>query len=295
MKWNRHDANLAFARGGADCLQCSSCACAHSTSSRVNTGRRNLTRSNSQNPRIGSARDRFFWAVKGSGLAFGMLALATTSGCLAMAAPLALNVARAAVSGISPSSHAAKNNQVAQRKETCDMAEHQLPQLVELRTDGLGTIMYRPLNLGGLMIDSQAQQGFGQPGAWRATRDLMGLRFQPPLQSQLAPSSDNFLAYAPAQTHDKVEQSQLEAFNRNFGTNGTFDWNNRVFLYAVVHQLPCESSRVPLSEQNSREPVSNGSPDVAPPMQIDTHVSSNLGKPTKAGPEQPEQPEQPRP
>lgn len=259
------------------------------------TGRRNLTRSTSQNPPIGSARDRFFWAVKGSGLAFGMLALATTSGCLAMAAPLALNVARAAVSGISSSSHAAKNNQVAQRKETCDMAEHQLPQLVELRTDGLGTIMYRPFNPGGLMIDSQAQQGFGQPGEWRATRDLTGVRFQPSLQSQLAPSSANFLAYAPVQTHDKVEQSQLEAFNRNFGTTGTFDWNNRVFLYAVVHQLPCESSRVPLSEQNSREPVGNGSPDVAPPVQIDTHVSSNLGKPTKAEPEQPEQPEQPRP
>ena len=224
-----------------------------------------------------------------------MLALATTSGCLAMAAPLALNVAKAAVSGISSSSHAAKNNQVAQRKETCDMAERPLPQLVELRTDGLGTITYQSLNLGGLMTDSQSQEGFGQLGAWRATRDLTGLRFQPPLQSQLAPSSANFLAYAPAQTHDKVEQSQLEAFNRNFGTTGTFDWNNRVFLYAVVHRPPCESSRVPLSKQNSREPVGYDSPDVAPPVQIDTHGSSNFGKPTKAEPEQPEQPEQPRP
>ena len=212
-----------------------------------------------------------------------------------MAAPLALNVARAAVSGISSSSHAGKNNQVAPGKETCDMAEPQLPQVVELRTDGLGTIMYRSINPGGLMIDSQAQQGFGQPGAWRAARDLTGVRFQPSLQSQLAPSSANFLAYAPVETHGRTEQSQLEAFNRNFGTTGTFDWNNRIFLYAVVHQLPCESSRVSSSKQNSREPVGDDSPDVAPPVQIDTHVSSSFGKPTKAEPEQPEQPEQPRP
>jgi len=32
VNWNPHDANLAFARGGADCLQLSS-ACADSTSS----------------------------------------------------------------------------------------------------------------------------------------------------------------------------------------------------------------------------------------------------------------------
>ena len=36
MKWNPHDANLAFACGRADCLQSSSSSCADSTSSRVN-------------------------------------------------------------------------------------------------------------------------------------------------------------------------------------------------------------------------------------------------------------------
>jgi hypothetical protein len=205
-----------------------------------------------------SEEDCFLRAVKRALLGLGLLALAMTSGCFAMAAPMALNVAKAVVSGISSSARANKNNQVARddnqvaqdRGELCDMGERTLPRLIELRTDKLGTTMYRPLNLGGAMIDSHVQQPavsqIGGADAWRVMGDFAGRHFQPSLQSQLAPSSVIFLAYAPIQVHDPVEQSQLDALNHDFGpTSGIFDWDNRVFLYSAIHQLSCESSRVP--------------------------------------------------
>lgn len=218
----------------------------------------------------------FLRAVKRATVALGLLALAMTSGCAAMAAPMALNVAKAVVSGISSSGRAAKNNQVAQDElardtEPCAMGERPLPQLIELRTDNLGTTMYRPLNLGGPMVDPQAQAvgQIGHLGAWRAMGDLAGMNFQPPLQSQLAPSSVIFLAFAPVQVRDPTEQSQLDALHHDFGpTSGILDWDNRVFLYSALHQLPCESSRVPAFTQASGRP---------------------------AQPDSPEQPEQPRP
>jgi hypothetical protein len=218
-----------------------------------------------------SEEDCFLRTIKRALLALSLLTLAMTSGCLPMAAPMALNVAKAVVSGISSSARAAKNNQVAQDQlardtEPCDMGERPLPRLIELRTDQLGTTMYRPLNLGGPMVDPQAQQSGGL-GAWRDLGDLAGMHFQPALQSQLAPSSVTFLAYAPTQAHNPVEQRQLDALNHDFGpTSGIFDWDNRVFLYSAVHQLPCESSR----------------------MSVPTRASGGAARP-----ERPEQPEAP--
>jgi hypothetical protein len=109
--------------------------------------------------------------------------------------------------------------------------------------------MYRPLDLGGPMTDPQVQQGVGKIsdlGAWRPMGDLSGMHFQPSLQNQLEPSSVIFLAYAPIQVHAPAEQSQLDALNHDFGpTSGIFDWDNRVFLYSAVHQLPVNLHRYP--------------------------------------------------
>jgi hypothetical protein len=178
----------------------------------------------------------------------GLLALATTSGCFAAAVPVASGILRVAAAGISSSVRASKSNQVAQDTEPCAMGERPLPRLIELKTDSLGTTMYRPLNLGGPIIDPQVQQAVGQtsgPGAWRDMEDLARMQFQPPLQSQLAPNSVTFLAYAPIQVDNPNDQSQLDALNHDFGpASGIFDWDNRVFLYSAVHQLPRESSRV---------------------------------------------------
>jgi hypothetical protein len=160
--------------------------------------------------------DGFLRAIKTAVLTSGMLALAMTSGCFAMAAPMAIDVARAAVSGISPSGHATKNNndQIEQNTELCDMAGRDLPRLIELKTDNLGTTMYRTLNPGRPVIQSQLQQGggnIGGPDEWRAMGDLAGMHFQPPLQkSQLAPGLVIFLAYAPSQVHDPLEHGDCE-------------------------------------------------------------------------------------
>ena len=210
-----------------------------------------------------SEEDCFLRAVKKAILAVGVFTLAMMYGCLPMAAPLALNVARAAVSGISSSARAGKNNQVAQDTKPCAMGERPLPRLIELRTDKLGTTMYRPLNLGGSMTDPQRAVGqIGGLGAWRDLGDLAGMNFQPSLQSQLAPSSVIFLAYAPIQVHDPAEQSQLDALNHGFGpTSGIFDWDNRVFLYSAVHQLPCESSPVPATTQSLKAAAQPESPE----------------------------------
>ena len=81
-----------------------------------------------------SEEDCFLRAVKKAMLALGLLALAMMSGCLPMAAPMALNVARVAVSGISSSARAGKSNQVAQDTKPCAMGERPLPRLIELRT-----------------------------------------------------------------------------------------------------------------------------------------------------------------
>ncbi len=207
-------------------------------------------------------------------LAFGLLALAMTSGCFEMAVPPALNLARAAISGISSSVHAAKNNRVAQDTELCDVGERPLPGLIELKTDQLGKTMYRTLKPGGPTLDQQAPQAAGRIGAlgqWRAMGDLSAMHFEPPLQSQLIPSSIIFLAYAPAQVHGPAEQSQSDALSHEFAPIGTFDSDNRLYFYSVVHQLPCESPRSPEPAQASG------------------------GSPRPESPEEPEQPDQPRP
>jgi hypothetical protein len=207
----------------------------------------------------------FLRAVKRATLALGLLTLATTYGCFAAAVPVASSILRAAVSGISSSARAAKKPQVAQSTELCDMGKRPLPRLIELRTDKLGTTMYRPLNPSEPMTDPQLQQAVGQVGSlgrWRDMGDLPGTHFQPPLKSQLAPSSVIFLAYAPTEVHDPAEESQLDALNHDFApTSGIFDWDNRVFLYSAVHQLPCESARVPASKQASGVPMRPESPE----------------------------------
>ena len=76
--------------------------------------------------------DCFLWSVKKAMLAFGLLALAMISGCLPMAAPMAIGVARAVVSGISSSARAGKNKQIAQDTKPCDIGERPLPSETRL-------------------------------------------------------------------------------------------------------------------------------------------------------------------
>jgi hypothetical protein len=241
------------------------------------------------------AGNRLFRVVEGAMLALSFLVLGMISGCLAMAAPMALNVTRAVVSGVSSSHRTAKSGQAVPDTEPCDMGERPLPHLLELRTDNLGMTTYRPLS--GPVIDRQAQPSsqIGNLGPWRAMGDPAGLNFQPPLKSQLTPSSVVFLAYAPAQVHSSAEQSELEALNHDFGpVSGTFDWDKRVFLYSVVHQLPCGSSKAPASERLLGGPMRVAPAERTTGTELDNQPDRGLANPAQAEPEQPEGPEQPR-
>lgn len=238
-----------------------------------------------------------FRVVEGAMPALGVLVLPMISGCLAMAAPMALNVTRAVVSGVSSSARTAKRGQTAPDTEPCDMGERPLPQLLELRTDNLGSTTYRPLNPGAPIIDRQVQQSSGTDNSapWRAMGDLAGRNFQPPLEGQLAPSSVVFLAYAPAQVRSSAERNQLDALNHDFGAvSGTFDWNNRLFLYSVVRQLPCDSSKAPAPERALGGPMRPASPETTTGTELDNQLDRGNANPARAEPEQPEGPQQPR-
>ncbi len=179
----------------------------------------------------------------------GLTALATSTGGCFMAAfavaPIAMQLVRAAGSGIASSTKSARKTNVAQDDEICDMGGRQLPPLIELRTDKLGTTLYRPMTPGRPQSDPQVTAIVNQSGnsGWRLAGNFTTMNFQPPLQRALIPSSITYLAYAPAEVRDPSEQAKAEALNQDFGpSTGTFDWNGRSYRYTVVHQLPCASA-----------------------------------------------------
>jgi hypothetical protein len=179
----------------------------------------------------------------------GVTALAIGSGGCFMAAmavaPMAIQLVRAAGSGITSNARSGRKNDVAQDAEICDMGGRQLPPLIELRTDKLGTTLYRPMTPRAPQSDPHVTAVINQSGngGWRMAGNFTTMNFQPPLQHLLVPSSVTYLAYAPAEVRDPTEHAQVDALNQSFGpTTGTFDWNGRSYLYTAVHQLPCASA-----------------------------------------------------
>src|SRR5262245_8433907 len=142
------------------------------------------------------------------------------------------------------------------------MAEHRSPQVIEIRTDTHGAATYRSLNLSG--PEEQAgrpSDQVGNPQDWRGIEGLSDIKFHPPIQDQLVPGTAIFLAYAPAHANDPAELDQLDTLNNHFGPIlGNFDWNNRAYLYSVVHQLPCTSSDGPVLMQASGEHARHAEP-----------------------------------
>jgi hypothetical protein len=171
-----------------------------------------------------------------------------TGGCFmaAMAvAPMAMQLVRAAGSGVASRAKSARKNDVGQDAEICDMGGRQPPPLIELRTDKLGTTLYRPMTPRGPQSDPQVTAIMSQSGngGWRLAANFTTMNFQPPLRNVLVLRSVTYLAYAPAEARDPSEHAQLDALNQSFGPiTGTFDWNGRSYRYTAVHQLPCASA-----------------------------------------------------
>jgi len=151
-------------------------------------------------------------------------------------APMAMQLVRAAGSGVASSAKSARKNDVGQDAEICDMGGRQPPPLIELRTDKLGTTRYRPMTPRGPQSDPQVTAIMSQSGngGWRLAANFTTMNFQPPLQNVLVLSSVTYLAYAPAEARDPSEHAQLDALNQSFGpTTGTFDWNGRSYRYTA--------------------------------------------------------------
>ncbi|MGH7906362.1 MAG: hypothetical protein ACREP6_07015, partial [Candidatus Binataceae bacterium] len=176
----------------------------------------------------------------------GAIALAaTTSGCWMAAGPAISAVAgltRAASAEISRSAESARENEALEKTEMCDWSGRQMPLLIELRTDKLGTTIYRPFEIGAPEISPELmalKNEEGTAGGWKLAGNFVTMNFQPSLSSMLVPSTVTYLAYAPADPGSPVEGAELGAL-KDWGSNfGTFKWKGRVYRYAATHKLPC--------------------------------------------------------
>lgn len=181
--------------------------------------------------------------------AFVLVACATAvllSACWMAAAPLASSVLSAAGSiGHSTPVNTHANKDTAQDLE-CDFTNPAWPSLIELRTDKVGTTIYRPLSLSGPGIDLRYEDVDAPAkisGDWRLANDFARLRFTPPLQAALVAPSTSYLAYAPATPRSVIERRQADSLQHEFGpVLGTFKWQGRVYRYALVRRLPCAST-----------------------------------------------------
>lgn len=155
-------------------------------------------------------------------------------------APVAVQLVRAAGSGMASAAESTGKTE-ADDGEICDTGGRQLPPLIELRTDKLGTTLYRPFAPSSPQSDPRVTAVVNQSGrgGWNLAGNFTRMNFKPPLTNVLVPRSITYLAYAPAEVRNPAEHEQVEALNQNFGhKTGTFDWNGRVYRYAAVHQSP---------------------------------------------------------
>jgi len=127
----------------------------------------------------------------------------------------------------------------AEAAERCDQLGLEIPGTIELQVSDSGPSVWRELRLSGLAAAPQWQPVTSAGGGgWRPFENRMS--FVPPLQNSLRVGKRNYLAYAPAEPRTSEEQAQLVALTEDFGGGeGIFQWNGRVYQYALVNQLPC--------------------------------------------------------
>jgi hypothetical protein len=125
------------------------------------------------------------------------------------------------------------------------------PAIIEFRADRAGTTEWRELGLGGsadaprwmvltAAADTTAKAKDIAPGGWAPANNLDHMDFQPPFKPLEAPAYASYLAYAPAAALASVERDELASLVLDFGpVVGTFKYDDRVFKYATLSELPC--------------------------------------------------------
>jgi hypothetical protein len=127
--------------------------------------------------------------------------------------------------------------------DSCKLLEAQTPGVIELRKSTSGAPEYRALKLADSSGDVRWTPVVDQETAtdgWRPAVRFLSMSFTPPLENALLPAGSSYVAYAPAQSQTSAEQDQLTALHFDFGAPvGTFNWDGRLYQYAVAHALPC--------------------------------------------------------
>jgi hypothetical protein len=145
------------------------------------------------------------------------------------------------------SSTSAKNPKNADK---CNELELVTPAIIEFRNDHNGVPQWRELGLGGsadaprwvelaALYGSTANKDVA-PGGWAPANNLDHMDFTPPLKTSPGFGDSTFMAFAPALALASVERDELTSLILDFGpVVGTFRYNDRVFKYATLDQLPC--------------------------------------------------------
>lgn len=130
----------------------------------------------------------------------------------------------------------------ADYRDRCDNLEETPPAVIELHTVEDSTApQWRELRIANSTNSATWTPAMPveSKSAWYPVESLYTMHFAPPLATP-TPGKSAYLAYAPAEPVTPVEQEQLTSLTVDFGTNsGTFNWNGRLYNYAVVKILPC--------------------------------------------------------
>jgi hypothetical protein len=198
--------------------------------------------------------------------ALALAAAIGTSGCWLMAlqlAPMALSAAGDVGSGLTYAAASAAGKVEGKQEDpehfgedeslpggdeldsndSCKLLEAQTPGVIEIRNSTSGAPEYRALKLddssGGVRWTPVVDEETATDG-WRPAVRFLSMSFMPPLTNAILPSGSSYVAYAPAQSQTSAEQDQLTALHFDFGAPvGTFNWDGRLYQYAVAHALPC--------------------------------------------------------
>jgi hypothetical protein len=199
-------------------------------------------------------------------VALALTAAITNSGCWLMAlqlAPIALSAAGDVGSGVEYAAASAAGKVEGKHEDvdnfgtdenlpggdeldsndSCQLLEAQTPGVIEIRKSTSGAPEYRALKLsdssGGVRWTPVVDEATATDG-WRPAVRFLSMSFTPPLTNAILPNGSSYVAYAPAQSQTSAEQDQLTALHFDFGnTVGTFNWDGRLYQYAVAHALPC--------------------------------------------------------
>lgn len=182
---------------------------------------------------------RIALALIAGGIAIG------TSGCWFYAveyAPIGIQAATGAASAGLGAIERAVGHDPA-KKGYCDSLKGDDSSVIELRTGAGRNPEYRELHVDGSGSEPRWAPVVGaetDADGWRPAINFVQMKFTPPLQDAIPTSGIRLLAYTSSESEALDNDERLGAFVHTFGQPvGTFNWGDRVYVYALPTALPC--------------------------------------------------------